>query len=139
MCDLPRILPAVSQPPVVVIQFPINGTTHPLGATLTFAGSATDLRDGSLTDASLVWTSNNDGQIGTGNTFTRDDLTLGAHTITLTATNSYGTAASTSAVITISDNAAPTATINTPAGGETFARGEPITFQGEGATRRTVP
>jgi hypothetical protein len=123
----------VSQPPVVVIQFPISGTTHPLASTVTFAGTATDLRDGSLTGASLAWTSNKDGQIGIGNTFTRDDLTLGAHTITLTATNSYGTTASTSAVITISDNAPPTATINTPAGGETFARGEPITFHGEGA------
>jgi hypothetical protein len=123
----------VSQPPIVVIQFPINGTTYLQGTAVTFAGSATDLRDGSLTGASLVWTSNKDGQIGTGSTFTRDDPTMGTHTITLTATNSYGTAASTSAVITISDNDPPTATINTPTGGETFARGEPITFHGEGA------
>jgi len=123
----------VSQLPVAVIQFPVNGMTYLQGETITFAGIATDIQDGSLTGASLVWTSSQDGQIGTGNTFSRDDLSMGLHTITLTATNSYGTAASTSAVITISDNDPPTATINTPTGGETFARGEPITFHGEGA------
>ena len=121
----------VAQPPVVVIQFPITGTTYLLGASIAFAGTATDLHDGSLTGVSLVWSSSVDGQIGTGNAFSRNDLSLGTHTITLTATNSYGTAASTSAVITVSDNAPPDATINTPDAGETFSRGEPITFHGE--------
>lgn len=30
----------VAQPSVVVIQFPINGTTYALGETVTFAGTA---------------------------------------------------------------------------------------------------
>jgi len=123
----------VTQPPVVVLQFPINGTTHAIGTSVSFAGMATDLHDGALASSSLVWTSSKDGQIGTGNTFTRDDLSPGAHTITLTATNSYGTSAAMSAVISISDNASPLAKINTPSGGKAFAPGEPITFHGEGA------
>jgi hypothetical protein len=47
---------------------------------LTFIGSASDTQNGTLT-SSLVWTSNLDGQIGTGGSFSRT-LTAGTHTIT---------------------------------------------------------
>ncbi|MFO0981465.1 MAG: hypothetical protein U1E76_06875 [Planctomycetota bacterium] len=40
--------------------------------------------------ASLAWTSNLQGQIGTGGTFTRSDLVVGTHTITATVTDSGG-------------------------------------------------
>jgi len=121
----------VAQAPVVVIQAPISGTTHLFGATITFAGTATDAQDGTLTGASLVWTSSEDGEIGTGTTFTKDDLALGTHTITLTATNSLALSASASVAITVSNNASPTVTINAPSGGATFAHGAPITLDGE--------
>jgi len=122
----------ISQVPIVVIQFPVNGSTHLLGADISFVGSATDARDGALTGASLVWASNLDGEIGTGTSFVKDDLSLGTHTITLTATNSQAVTGTFSIAVTISDNASPTVSITAPADGATFARGEPITLQGQG-------
>lgn len=72
----------------VIILTPSDGESFELSEEITFNGSARDLQDGELTGDSLVWTSSIDGQIGTGNNFTRDDLSKGIHKITLTATNS---------------------------------------------------
>jgi hypothetical protein len=58
------------------------------GTSVTFTGSATDAEDGPLAGASLVWTSNVDGQIGTGESFSTNVLSDGLHTVTLTATDS---------------------------------------------------
>lgn len=82
--------PATNQPPVAIITSPPNNSTFTEGEPVTFKGSATDPEDGPLTGSSLVWTSNIDGQIGTGESFTRSDLSVGDHTITFTATDSQG-------------------------------------------------
>ena len=50
-----------------------------------FAGTGSDPEDGTLTGASLVWTSSINGQIGTGTSFSTTTLSAGTHTITLTA------------------------------------------------------
>ncbi len=77
--------------PDVSIQAPTDGSHFPQGGTITFAGAAEDIEDGTLTGDTLVWTSNlMSGPIGTGTTFTRSDLVVGSHTITLTATDSDG-------------------------------------------------
>ena len=55
-----------------------------------FIGSAYDLEDGELSGNSLVWSSDLDGQIGTGNNFTNNSLSEGTHQITLTATDTEG-------------------------------------------------
>jgi len=60
------------------------------GTSITFSGSADDVEDGPLTGPSLVWTSNVDGEIGTGESFSRTTLSDGLHTVTLTATDSDG-------------------------------------------------
>jgi hypothetical protein len=64
-----------------------------------------DHEDGSLTGNSLQWVSDKDGRLGTGTTFSREDLSVNAHVITLTATDKSGAADSTG--ITIYINEAP--------------------------------
>jgi parallel beta-helix repeat protein len=80
----------VNDAPIPAISSPANNSTFTQGQAITFQGSANDVEDGSLTGASLVWTSSIDGQIGTGESFTRNDLSIGTHTITLVATDSQG-------------------------------------------------
>ena len=55
---------------------------------ITFIGSAADPEDGDLTSR-LVWTSNIDGIIGNGGSFT-DYLTAGTHSIVVEVTDSDG-------------------------------------------------
>ncbi|MGD9008650.1 MAG: SBBP repeat-containing protein [Desulfobacteraceae bacterium] len=80
----------VNNPPDAYITSPSEGSTFTVGDDIQFEGSGIDAEDGSLTGAFLVWRSDLDGQIGTGVNFTRNDLSVGTHTITLTATDSGG-------------------------------------------------
>ena len=98
----------------VIISSPNNGTHFEVGEEITFTGSAKDFQDGELTGGSLVWTSDQDGQIGEGNTFTRDDLSEGKHKITLTATNSHDEERTTTITITIGEGTSTTTTTTTP-------------------------
>ena len=81
---------AHNQMPKVSIASPANGAVFAPGDAITFTGVATDHEEGVLTGNSLVWTSDLDGQIGTGTSFTRSDLSEGTHTIRLDAKDSYG-------------------------------------------------
>ena len=74
--------------PSVSISSPTNSASYASGTAVSFSGTASDTQDGSLT-AALAWTSNLDGAIGTGGSFTRV-LTAGTHTITAKATDSGG-------------------------------------------------
>lgn len=76
--------------PSASISSPTDGVTVQEGETVQFQGSADDPEDGSLTGDALVWTSDVDGQIGTGQSFQRSDLTPADHAVTLTATDSDG-------------------------------------------------
>jgi parallel beta-helix repeat protein len=91
----------VNDAPIAVISLPADSSTFTQGQAITFQGSANDVEDGSLTGASLVWTSSIDGQIGTGESFTRNDLSIGTHTITLVATDSQGAQGTDSVTIII--------------------------------------
>lgn len=91
----------VTAPPTVQIALPEDGSLYTTGEEVTFSGSGTDPEDGSLTGTALVWTSSLDGQIGTGETFTRSDLSGGTHTITLTGTDSDGATATASISIEV--------------------------------------
>jgi len=57
-------------PPVAAIASPEHGATFTEGEPISFSGSASDAEDGDVT-ASLSWSSNLDGPIGSGGTFTR--------------------------------------------------------------------
>ena len=89
----------VNNAPTVSITSAANGSTFGSGTTMSFAGSASDTEDGDLT-ASLVWTSDIDGQIGAGGSFSRT-LSDGNHTITASATDSGGKTTSASIIITV--------------------------------------
>jgi hypothetical protein len=88
-----------------------NPTTVTQGTSVQFTGSGSDPEDGALTGASLVWTSNINGQIGTGTSFSTSSLSVGTHTITLTATDSKGAKGTATVTVTVNSpaNQAPTA------------------------------
>ena len=102
---------AANLPPTASITAPVDGSSVPQGTSVTFTGSGSDPEDGALSGASLVWTSNRDGQIGTGTTFSRSNLSVGQHVITLRATDAQGASgtATTNITITQGNNQAPVA------------------------------
>jgi len=87
--------------PTATITSPSDGSTYNEGDTITFSGTGSDAEDGILTGSSLVWTSSIDGQIGTGESFTKNELSAGTHTITLTATDSESAIGSDTVSITV--------------------------------------
>jgi hypothetical protein len=94
----------------VTITLPLYGEKFSLAEQILFSGSASDFLEGDLTGTSLVWISSKDGQIGTGTTFSRDDLSAGDHTITLTAKNSLGEEGAAIITITVGDETSTTTT-----------------------------
>ena len=88
-------------PPTATISSPSDFSTYAYGDSITFNGSGDDTEDGTLSGSSLVWTSSIGGQIGTGTPLQRNDLSVGKHTITLTATDSNGATGSDEVKITV--------------------------------------
>jgi|GEM_PF-1866917 len=86
--------------PVVSIAAPDGGVSFTSGTNISFTGSASDAEDGDLT-ATMEWTSNLDGQIGAGGSFTTSLLSVGTHLITAAVTDSSDSAASDTITITI--------------------------------------
>ena len=95
--------------PTVTITAPDSGATFTQGATATFAGTATDTQDGTISSG-LVWTSSINGNLGTGASVSTSTLSVGTHTITASSTDSGNL--TTTASITVNVTAAPPATIN---------------------------
>jgi len=89
----------VNVAPTVSITGPADGSAFGSGTTISFAGSAGDTAGGDLT-ASLGWTSDIDGPIGTGDSFSTT-LSDGNHTITVSVTDSGGETGSASISITV--------------------------------------
>ncbi len=79
--------PAVNTAPVVEITAPVDPSSVSQYDLVTFTGTANDLEDGDLT-ASLTWTSDLDGVIGTGATFGTTTLSVGVHVVTASVTDS---------------------------------------------------
>ena len=81
--------PAVglAEPPMAIILSPTDGMVLTKGESLRFEGSGSDVEDGVL--KSLVWTSDREGPIGSGESFSLR-LSAGSHRITLTVTDSDG-------------------------------------------------
>ncbi|MBK5187470.1 MAG: hypothetical protein JJD97_04445 [Gemmatimonadaceae bacterium] len=128
--------PPFNQPPTAQITSPTNNASFAQGASVSFAGTGTDPEDGALTGASLVWTDDVSGQIGTGTSFSLSSLAVGTHTITLTATDSQGAKGTATVSITITGsttNQPPTAHITAPANNDVFTTGSSISFAGTGS------
>lgn len=78
----------VNNPPTVKITSPADGASFSYDTRISFAGSASDPENGDLT-SSLTWTSDLDGTIGSGGSFSAI-LSKGTHTITASVTDSGG-------------------------------------------------
>ena len=132
---------------VDIIQ-PSSNDVFQQGEMITFQGSSEDASGLSLTGESLVWTSNQDGQFGTGEIVREDGLSDGDHIITLTATDTEGRSSTISSVnypnpitITIGNIASlAKAVIDSPETLKAFAPGQAIVFKGyaEDAAEETM-
>jgi Viral BACON domain len=89
--------------PTPHILTPGDGARLQWGQVVNFSAEASDLQDGSLSGAQLVW-SDRRGSLGTGAQFSTSDLLVGTSVITLTATNSAGLSASTAITIEVGDD-----------------------------------
>jgi hypothetical protein len=94
----------VTNSPVVSITSPQDMSTFTSGDPITFTGTAADVEDGDISGDDLVWDSDTDGLIGTGNTFTKSDLSEGDHIISLTAIDADGNSGEDFILITIESN-----------------------------------
>ena len=117
--------------PNVSITSPANGSTFTQGDNVSFAGTATDAEDGTIS-ASLSWTSSLDGAIGSGASFSTSGLSVGGHTITASVTDSGGAPGSDSISITVNEptNNAPVVNITSPTSGSNFDEGTSVGFTG---------
>lgn len=127
--------------PVASITAPTGDVSFNVGEVITFTGTGMDAEDGALTDSSLVWSSSEDGGLGTGGTITIDTLSKGEHTITLTVTDSNGSSTNAFIIVTVgSATSSPSVAISSPvdsttAAGTTFevSAGDTINFTGSAA------
>ncbi|MEP6765672.1 MAG: S8 family serine peptidase [Gemmatimonadaceae bacterium] len=127
-----------NQLPIATIISPISASAVQ-GTSINFAGSGNDPEDGVLAGASLTWSSSRDGVIGTGASFATTALSVGQHTITLTAKDSKGATGTATTTLTISapappptNNTAPVAKITSPALVTFITKGSNVTFVGSG-------
>lgn len=74
----------------VAITAPGDGQAVAQDAPISFTGTAALSNGAGISETQLVWTSDRDGVIGVGFGFTRSGLSVGEHTITLTATGPEG-------------------------------------------------
>ncbi len=123
--------PTINTLPVATITSPSTDTTYNHNNFIEFTGTGYDTEDDWLSGTSLVWYSNKDGQLGTGNTITTRTLSGGTHTISLTVTDSFNTSNTATIALTII-NTPPTAKINYPPDGSIFSTGDSIPFDGTG-------
>jgi chitinase len=80
----------VGNAPVATINHPGDGEIRNVNEDIPFVGVGTDVEDGALTGAALVWTSSLEGELGTGTMFDLALTQAGMHVITLTVTDSDG-------------------------------------------------
>jgi hypothetical protein len=93
--------------PFIDIYHPDDSTNFRKGASLILHSSGWDLEDDALTGNSIEWSSDVDGDLGTGRRFIVTGLSVGAHQITATATDSGGQQTSVTHGITVNDRELP--------------------------------
>ena len=121
-----------NRPPTATIASPTNNIDYLNSTTMTCIGSGTDVEDGPLTGTSLSWSSSLNGVLGTGNNLPvlTSGLTLGTHTITLTAADS--TLNTSTATRSVYINARPVMTITAPLNNAAYFGDPAVTFTGNG-------
>ncbi len=110
------VAPAVANtPPAVAIATPVTGSTFVRGRTIAFIGSATDAQDGNI-GSGLTWSSNLDGVIGSGASFSTSVLRGGSHVITASVADSGGLHGSAAVSIVVKVENLVTADVSTTRG-----------------------
>lgn len=122
------LIEVLAPDPIVAILLPGPGTTHAAGRELVFHGRGVDQYDSPLAYDQLVWTSDLDGEIGTGEVFTTDDLSPGEHVVTLQGTDRDGFVGSASVEFTLVDP--PIVTILEPENDRSFHWAEDVDLLG---------
>ncbi|MGV3710542.1 MAG: S8 family serine peptidase [Gemmatimonas sp.] len=122
----------VNKAPSASITSPAAGTSVVRGTSVTFTGAGTDPEEGALKGKSLVWTSSINGEIGTGVSFSTNALSVGTHTITLTATDKQDLSGFVTRTLTVTApvNQIPSVSISSPAAGTSVVQGTTLTFSG---------
>ncbi|MGD2046094.1 MAG: hypothetical protein PVH96_07720 [Gemmatimonadota bacterium] len=105
----------LSAPPVVTISQPADSAVFDPGDPITFTAAANDPEQGDLSP-SIAWTSNLDGDIGTGRSFTTSTLGAGLHTIIASVSDSDGGVGADTIHVTVALYTVPP-TLNVPFGG----------------------
>jgi len=129
-----KINSAFNNPPSVTTMS-IMPTSAKFGDTIYFSGDGSD-QDSEDSVAGYSWTSNLDGFLYNGKSFTRKNLSVGTHTISFKVRDTKGSWSSpTTKTITISpdldnDNNAPTPDVGGPYEG---SANSPISFDGSGS------
>lgn len=118
-----------SNVPTISITAPANGASFVAGVNVTFTGTASDIEDGTISNA-IAWSSSLDGVLGTGASLTVNTLRVGSHTITASITDSHGRTATKTRALTIQPfvNQTPNVTITRPTNGASFSSGALISF-----------
>jgi len=126
-------------PPTATITNPADNSSHTFGSTVTFTGTGTDLEDGTLSGASLAWTSDRDGVLGTGTSLAKPSLSVGTHLITLTVTDSDSSTHTVSITIHVGDEPPTSVAISTPVDGQSFDFKSFIEFKGSAMDKEDGP
>lgn len=82
--------PGDNHNPTVAITSPADDASFGEGVTISFAGTGEDYEGIDLPENMLIWTSDQDDTIGTGISFSRDNLSVNTHVITLTGIDGDG-------------------------------------------------
>lgn len=90
--------------PNIKILSPKDGGQFLSGAEIIFSGELTGAKGDAAEEYLFSWTSSIDGAIGSGTEFTKNDLSIGNHTITFIGTSPEGNVVSTSVHITVIDS-----------------------------------
>ena len=135
MTGIDTVQVTVHRPPTANIS--TSATTINSGSGIVLSGSGNDPDTGGLTGGALSWSSSRDGALGNGVSVHANSLSVGAHTITLTATDVHGVTATDTVTITV--NALPTVRITAPAGNRNISAGSAITFTAAAADAESAP
>ena len=102
-----------------------------MGETITFSGTATDAEDGTLEGSRLTWSSDLDGDMGTGGSISANLLSQGEHLVSLGAVDSQGSTSTAFIIITVGDSSsAPQVTITSPVDGASVQAGDTLNLVG---------
>jgi hypothetical protein len=96
--------------PVAAITMPEEGLVFSSGESIILSGNGFDFEDGPLAEERLAWSSNLDGNLGTGESLMLDTLAPGLHTITLLISDSDGQTAQDQIQVEIAPSGATAAT-----------------------------